>query len=48
MNATASESLFIDDLKVNIEAARELGWQAIHLEKETDLENELRALGISL
>ncbi len=46
MNATASESLFIDDLKENVEAARNLGWRAIHLKKETNLEHELRAFGV--
>jgi epoxide hydrolase-like predicted phosphatase len=48
MNATASESLFIDDLKENVEAARDLGWRAIHLKKDTDLERELRAFGVVL
>lgn len=48
MNATASESLFIDDLKENVDAARNLGWQAIHLKKATNLERELLASGVLL
>ena len=46
MNAAASESLFVDDLKENVEAARALGWRAIHLKKDTDLESELRGFGV--
>jgi glucose-1-phosphatase len=48
MNVDAEKSLFIDDMKENVEAARELGWQAIHLTKDTNLENELRLMGILL
>jgi epoxide hydrolase-like predicted phosphatase len=46
MKAIASQSLFIDDLKENVDAARDLGWRAIHLKKDTDLEHELRAFGV--
>jgi HAD superfamily hydrolase (TIGR01509 family) len=42
MKVLASESLFIDDLKENVEAARQLGWSAIQVEPETDLKKEIR------
>jgi len=48
MNVTASESLFIDDLIENVNAARDLGWRVIHVKKETDLELELRTFGVLL
>ncbi|MCP4200280.1 MAG: HAD family phosphatase [Proteobacteria bacterium] len=40
-NVRAGESLFVDDLIENVEAARQLGWSAIHLEPETDLQKEI-------
>lgn len=42
-----SESLFIDDNKANITAAKELGFQTIHLTPEIDLEEELRKMGLN-
>ena len=42
MNARAGESLFVDDLIENVEAARQLGWSAIHLEPQTDLQKEMK------
>lgn len=42
----AEESVFIDDNKKNIEVAKSLGFICIHVQKETDLEKELRTMGI--
>lgn len=42
----AEESVFIDDNAKNIEAAEKLGFHCIHITKNTDLEEELRALGV--
>ncbi|HEX9902543.1 MAG TPA: HAD family phosphatase [Acidobacteriota bacterium] len=45
--ATAEECVFIDDMAVNIEAARALGITSIQFEYDkTDLEAELRHLGL--
>jgi HAD superfamily hydrolase (TIGR01509 family) len=40
------ECFFIDDLAVNIEAARELGMEAVQFLSEEQLEKELRARGL--
>ena len=42
----AEESVFIDDNAKNIEAAEKLGFHCIHITENTDLEEELRALGV--
>ncbi len=41
MNVHADESLFIDDLEENIDAARQFGWRAIRVEPQTDLAREI-------
>lgn len=40
------ESLFIDDNAANIQAAKELGFQTIHLPEGTNLEKELSKFGV--
>lgn len=45
--AGPSECVFIDDLEVNIAGARALGMPAVLYRPETDLEQELRQLGLS-
>lgn len=47
-NIKAEESIFIDDNKKNIEVAENLGFICIHIKENTDLERELRDLGINL
>ena len=42
----AEESLFIDDNAANIATARELGFQAVHLTPDLDLEGYLKEQGI--
>ncbi len=42
----AEESVFIDDNFKNIEAAKSLGFICVHVKKDTDLEKELRDLGL--
>lgn len=42
----AEESVFIDDNFKNIEVAKSLGFICIHIKEDTDLEKELRDLGI--
>lgn len=42
----AEESVFIDDNFKNIEAAKTLGFICVHTKEDTDLEKELRDLGI--
>lgn len=42
----AEESVFIDDNAKNIEVARSLGFICIHIKEDTNLEKELRDLGI--
>ena len=42
----AKNSLFIDDNMNNIEAAKEIGFATIHVEKKTDLNSELYTLGL--
>ena len=48
LNSTPAECLFIDDGLVNVEAARALGWHAIHFSDGTSLQEELQKYGISL
>jgi putative hydrolase of the HAD superfamily len=43
---TPARTVFIDDLKGNVAAARALDWQAIHFESAQQLEAELAALGL--
>ena len=45
-NAVASESLLIDDLIENIDAAKKLGWNTIHYKNDNLLKQELQVLGI--
>ncbi len=45
--ATPQECVFIDDLPENISAAQALGIRTVHFLEQTDLEKELRDLGIS-
>ena len=42
----AEESVFIDDNAKNIEVAKSLGFICIHIEENSDLEKELRNLGV--
>lgn len=42
----AEESVFIDDNAKNIEVAKSLGFICIHIKDDTDLEKEMRDLGI--
>lgn len=42
----AEESVFIDDNAKNIEVAKQLGFQTVHVHPDTDLEAELTALGV--
>jgi len=42
----AQESVFIDDNLKNIEMAKQLGFQTIHVRPEIDLEAELNNLGV--
>ncbi len=43
----ASEAVFIDDMEANVRAAETLGLRGIVYTPETDLEKELRLLGLS-
>ena len=43
-----SESLFIDDLYENIQAARNLGMNAIHFQSIEKLKVELNNMGLKL
>lgn len=45
-NLKADESVFIDDNPKNVETAKTLGFKTVHLQPETDLEEELRQIGI--
>lgn len=45
-NLNANESLFIDDNAQNIETARNMGFQTIHYLEDTDLEKEVREMGL--
>ena len=42
----AEESVFIDDNTKNIEVAKSLGFICVHIKEDTDLEKELRELGV--
>ncbi len=42
----AKHSLFIDDNKNNIQAAKEMGFNTIHILERTDLKTELHTLGL--
>jgi putative hydrolase of the HAD superfamily len=37
------KTLFIDDMAVNVQAARDLGWQAIHCQQPEALAAQLQA-----
>ncbi len=39
-----AQTVFIDDTLVNVQAARELGWHAIHFESPAQLSRELEPL----
>ncbi len=41
-----AKTLFIDDLKTNVNAALSLGWQGIHFESAQQLEADLAKLGL--
>lgn len=43
----AEESVFIDDNAKNIEVAKTLGFKVVHIKDDTDLEKELKDLGIN-
>ena len=43
----AEESVFIDDNAKNIEVAKNLGFICIHIKEDTDLEKELKDLGVN-
>ncbi|MGZ5265004.1 MAG: HAD-IA family hydrolase, partial [Kaistella sp.] len=43
----SEESVFIDDNPKNIEVAETLGFVTVHVQQETNLEKELRNLGLS-
>ena len=47
-NIKAEESVFIDDNAKNIEVAKSLGFKVIHITYKTDLELELRNLGVDI
>ena len=40
------ESVFVDDNPKNIEVAEQMGFVTVHITEETNLENELRRLGL--
>ena len=42
----AEESVFIDDNSKNIEVAKSLGFVCVHIEEDTDLEKDLREIGV--
>jgi 2-haloacid dehalogenase len=44
MDRVAEECIFIDDLEVNVEAARELGFETIHFRSPAQLAGELAVL----
>ncbi|NLZ95577.1 MAG: HAD-IA family hydrolase, partial [Bacteroidales bacterium] len=45
-NLKAEESLFIDDNIHNIESAQKIGFHTIHFTNDTDLEKEVKAMGV--
>lgn len=42
-----AESLFIDDNLKNVETAKSLGFQVVHIQPEKDLEDEVRKLNVN-
>jgi len=48
VNRDATDCLFIDDMKDNINTAKEKGFQTIHFESPEQLRDELKRMGISL
>ncbi len=46
LGVDAGESIFVDDVLENVEAARSLGLHSIHFRPDTDLERELARRGI--
>ena len=46
-NLNPEESVFIDDNSKNIEVAKSLGFITVHIEENTDLEAELKKLGLN-
>ena len=44
----AKDTVFIDDVDVNIEAAAKVGMRTIQFQNAAQCERELRALGVSL
>ncbi len=46
VNIDPARTIFIDDSKENTKAAADLGWQTIHFNKETDLQQEFKQLGL--
>jgi epoxide hydrolase-like predicted phosphatase len=48
LKAAPAECLFIDDGLVNVEAARALGWRAIHFTGAAALNENLREFGVTL
>ena len=42
----AKNSLFIDDNMNNIQAAKEMGFETIHVQEKTDLKAELHAMDL--
>lgn len=47
-NIQANESVFIDDNSKNIEMAKSLGFNTIHVLQDTDLKQELANLGVEI
>jgi epoxide hydrolase-like predicted phosphatase len=45
-NTAPEEAVFIDDFEINITGARALGMKAVHFKNCSQLETELRALGV--
>lgn len=45
-NLKANESLFIDDNIHNIESAHKMGFHTIHFREDTDLEKEIKEMGV--
>jgi putative hydrolase of the HAD superfamily len=46
-DSSPERSIFIDDLEQNVVAARRLGWNAVRALPGTNLERELRLIGVS-
>jgi putative hydrolase of the HAD superfamily len=47
-NLDAKDTVFIDDVDVNIQAAAKVGLHTIQFQNAAQCERELRALGVSL